>query len=616
CITRSRIWGSPLNIWRCEECKAIRVVDSRRELQQLAIKMPRNLQLHRPWIDEVVLKCESCAGTMNRVPFVLDCWLDSGVAHAASVNYLRDPRLFKELFPYDFVTEAVDQTRGWFYSLLATATIAFDSAPYRNVLCQGHVLDKFGQKMSKSKGNVVWAEQLLEKHGADVLRMYLLSKAAPGDALVFDEDELDQTKRSLGIVWNIFAFSTTYMTLDGFNPNAYALQNLQGALRFEDKWLLSRCQGLIDEISKELESFRLHKASRALLDFAVEDISRLYIRLIRRRTWIESEREEKTAAYWVLNYALSTLVKLMAPFAPHLAEELHEYLQNADSPESIHFQSWPSVNTTLRDTTAERDMDVCRDVARAGLAARQKGQLKLRWPVKLVSVLPSTPECRESLQRTVDVLLSLTNAKEVTILGVGEKPSFIRSVANPKYAVLGRRFKALAPKVAAALSMLDAEKVMQNLSVDGFVNVEVEGEKHRVTADMVEVKEILPEHISSEVCASGIVFVDTTRTRDLLSESVAREIVRRAQIMRKEMQLKIDEYVDVDIQPQEMETHRLIEEMKDYITSEVRIRHLRLMKPQEKPPSGVTKADIHPPGLRKEWELEGETITIDMRKVA
>ncbi|MEM3737167.1 MAG: isoleucine--tRNA ligase [Candidatus Bathyarchaeia archaeon] len=602
CISRSRVWGTPLNIWRCVGCQKVVAVGSRAELEKLAFRLPERLELHRPWIDEVVLRCEVCGGEMRRTPYVLDVWLDSGMAHAAAVNYPKDKSLFEKLYPYDFVTEAVDQTRGWFYSLLATGVLLFDKAPYRSVLCQGHVVDKYEQKMSKSKGNVVWANETLEKYGADLIRIYLLMKAPPEDTLIFDPDDLEQIKRVMSVLWNVFVFTITYMLLDNFKPEAWPLEAVEAYLENEDRWLLSRCQSVQREVTTSLESLRLHKAVRSLLNFVTEDISRFYIRLIRRRTWIEAEEMGKTAAYATLYYALSVAVKLMAPIAPYVTEELYHALTGDTN--SVHSCTWPPFNEKLFDARLEKYMDITREAVKAALAARQRGKMKVRWPIRKVTIVPSSSEAEEALRRQANILANQINAKEVEVQKPGSIPPFIEIVIEPRYERLGPRFKGRVSEVSEALRQMGGklEKRVEELTLN------VGGEEVKLTSEDFAVKESLPKHVVSESFSYGIVYIDITLTRELLAEALAKEIVRRAQVMRKEMQLKIEEYVNLTLQPQEQEIVELLEIMREYITREVRVRSLQITPPEGEVavPSG---------SYVKEWEIWDEIVKIILQRV-
>ena len=605
CISRARIWGSPLNIWKCKKCGHIRVIGTREELKKTAKRLPEKFELHRPWIDQVILPCEKCGDEMVRVPFVVDCWLDSGVAHAASLGYLKSQDLFSKLYPYEFITEAVDQTRGWFYSLLVTATILFDSSPYRRVLCQGHVLDKLGQKMSKSRGNVVWAEDALKSYGADVLRAYLIWKAAPEDTLLFDPDELKQIKRVLGIIWNVYTFATTYMVLDEFNPKEWSLEKVWDNLQPEDLWILSRCQNVIKNVTENLEKLQLHRALREIFDFIVDDVSRFYIRLIRRRTWIETKEISKFAAYATLHKILVETLKLMSPFIPHFTEALHRFLP-VDGLESIHMADWPFVDERLLDKKLEDDFKVCRETVKAVLTARQRKRFKLRWPTKTVFILPANSQIKDSLLRLENVLKNQVNAKEVKVLEVGEKPSFIRVYVKPSPGI-GSKFKSLTPKIMAELNKLESEFLAKKILEEGKIKIKVDGEEVTLTREDFKVIEELPESISKEEFIYGTVFVDTTRTAEIAAEALAKEVVRRAQLMRKEMQLRIEEYIDASIGCEDPESLKLLKVMEDYLKTEVRIRRLNL--------TSLDEVKQKENSYLREWLIEDEKVRIMLEKI-
>ena len=606
CISRARIWGTPLNIWKCQKCGNIKVIGTREELKQHAKKLPSHFELHRPWIDEVILNCEKCGADMVRVSFVVDCWLDSGVAHAASLNYLKNQELFKKLYPFDFITEAVDQTRGWFYSLLVTSTILFGRSPYKRVLCQGHVLDKFGQKMSKSRGNVVWAEDSIKVYGADVLRAYLLWKITPEDALLFDPEELRQIRRLLGIIWNVFTFATTYMTLDNFKPEDWSLEKVWDHLKSEDRWVLSRCQQVIRKVTENLETFQLHKALREIFDFMVEDVSRFYIRLIRRRTWIETKEMEKFAAYTTLYKVLIETLKLLSPFVPHFTEALFRYVSSEGEPESVHMLNWPTPEEKLVDKNLEKDFEVCRETVKAVLTARQKKGFKLRWPTRSVTIIPVNSEVKNSLLRLKDVLTRQINTKELVVLDADTKPSFLHVDLKPNPS-LGSKLKSLTPKVLDSLSRMESKTLTDQILKEGFVKIEVDGKEFILTKEDFRIVEKVPENISREDFVYGSVFVDVTKTQEIVAEAFAKEVVRRAQLMRKEMQLNIEDYVDASIGCEDPESRKLLKSMEDYVKTEVRIRNLDI--------TSLDEVKLVEDSYLKEWFVEEEKIKIRLKKV-
>lgn len=607
CVSRSRVWGSPLNVWTCEKCGDKHVVGTVKELKSLAKSLPRHLELHRPWIDQVILKCPKCGGDMKRVDYVLDCWFDSGVAHAAAIDYLEDNTLFDKLYPYDFVTEAVDQTRGWFYSLIFTGVMLFSKSPYKSVLCQGLIFDKYGQKMSKSKGNVVWALDAMQKVGVDPLRLYMLWKSPPWDALAFDYDEVGQIKRWLSILRNVFAFATTYMDLDEFDPERWTTEKLKKHLRPEDRWLLSRTHSLVKDVTASLEALSLHQPARSVLTFITEDLSRFYIRLVRRRTWVEKEDPDKLAAYATLYKSLSTLLRLLAPFAPYLTEDLYQHLVrsvNSTAPESVHMCYWPTPEEEWIDKKLEDQMEVVKAVISTAFHARQKARLKLRWPIKTVYVVPSDDEVTKAMKDLCDVFLDQVNAKALEILKVGEKPKDVKIVAGLNYAEAGPRFKDKVSEVAEHLKEADGKLVMQKLLEEGKYSLRLrDGTDVDLMSELLVFKEELPDNLTFGDSIHAKVYIDTTRTPELLKESLAKEVVRRTQLMRKEMDLRVEEYVVLLVQAQEKETLDTLKGMRDYLMTEVRARDLHLLGP-EQPFKPSKEAYV------KEWIVDGETVKI------
>ncbi|MGP3666888.1 MAG: isoleucine--tRNA ligase [Candidatus Bathyarchaeota archaeon] len=604
CISRARIWGSPLNVWRCKNCGALTIPGTINELKSLAKKLPSRLELHRPWIDEVTLLCSRCGGDMFREPFVVDCWLDSGVAHSASINALKDEELLKKLYPYDFITEAVDQTRGWFYSLLSTAIILYGKTPYLKVLCQGHVVDKYGQKMSKSRGNVVWVENVLHVYGADVLRAYLIWKASPEATLAFDHEELNQIKRMLSIIWNIFAFATTYMLLDNFKPSEWPMEKVVKDFKAEDKWLFSRFQNVIKNVTVYLETLELNKALRELLDFLIDDVSRFYIRVIRRRTWVESKEIDKFAAYVTLYNVLMDSLKLLSPFTPYIAEALYRFLAE-DGLESIHMYDWPKFNEAFLDEKLEEDFKICREVIKATSTARQRKKFKLRWPVNEVIISPVNSDVMESLLRHTEILLNQVNAKKVTILMAGERPKFLRFEIKPKPS-LGAKFKELTPTILRRVNEISRDELIRTVLEKGFLEIKIDNKNIILTREDFEILEVLPDHISKENFTYGSVFVDVTRTPEIIAEAFARDVVRRAQLMRKEMGLNVEDYVNALIGCESAESIELLKSMENYIKAELRVKQLDIVKIED-----VRQEEN---AYIKDWDVEDEKVKILLEK--
>jgi len=586
CISRQRYWGIPLPIWMCE-CGEIEIVGTLDELRKKS-KMPSDL--HRPHIDDVVLKCPKCNKSMHRVKDVFDVWFDSAVASWATLNFPHDREKFEKWWPSDFITEGHDQTRGWFYSQLGASMVAFDKSPYKSVLMHGFTLDELGRKMSKSLGNVVTPEEVIDKYGVDTLRFYLLLANAPWEDIKFNWKEVQNVRRMLDILWNVYRFPLPYMALDNFDPSAVSLASVSKHLRLEDKWILSRTQSLIGEVEEAMEACELHVATRALQNFVLEDLSHWYIQLIRPRTWIEAEDPDKLAAYRAIYDALMTAIKLLAPFTPFMAEEMYQNL--ASSKMSVHMCDWPKVDKSLMDKSLEAHMDTARSIVDATSTARQKVKRKLRWPVKRIIVAPGDEDAIKAVQLLEDVIKAQTNAKKVVLLKVGEEWDEIRLDVLPDQSVIGPKFKKNAARVIHALRKVDG-KVLRKSIARGY-KLKLDKSEVKITKDMVHFRELLPEHIGAAEFSKGRVYVDAVLTDEIKAEGYAKEIIRRIQDMRKELDLNVEDEIDVMVQIRDESIVQLIENWKTFISTEVRANKLDIA-----PLLKVTG------DLVKKWVVEG-----------
>ncbi|MDK6029102.1 isoleucine--tRNA ligase [Ignisphaera sp. 4213-co] len=414
CISRERYWGTPLPIWTCLKCGHRIAVGSIEELERLSNRKLEDV--HRPWIDKITIKCPRCGSEMFREPFVVDVWMDSGMAHTASLAQINKLEMFNNLFPYDWITEAIDQTRGWFYTLIFTSTSLYSRSPYKKVLCQGHVLDKYGKKMSKSRGNVIWALDFMEKKGADILRLYVTSKAAPWDNINFDPDETDDIKSVLNILWNATNFADTYMSLDKWNAN-----NLHNDIKYllpEDHWILHEVNNLINLVEKAIEENDLHIAARAILNFITESLSHRYITVIRPRVWIEKEAKEKRAAYATLFLVLTALYKVLAPFAPFISEYLYQAFTRKYgyelSKDSVHLERWSRIEIDV-DKNQWSIVNNLFKVADEILALRAKYNIKRRWPLKKMWIRVSNDDEAKLVSMAKHVVQIYANVKSVEI---------------------------------------------------------------------------------------------------------------------------------------------------------------------------------------------------------
>ena len=595
CISRQRYWGIPLPIWICDECTAEEVIGTMEELQERS-NLEGDLDLHRPSVDNITITCK-CGGNMKRVPDVFDVWFDSAVASWATLNYPREHETFDKLWPADFITEGHDQTRGWFYSQLGASMIAFGRAPYKSVLMHGFTLDDTGKKMSKSLGNVVSPEEVVEKYGADSLRFYVLSSNAPWEDLKFNWDEVSTINRMVNIFWNVYRFPLPYMALDNFDPSVVTYDSVKSHLRPEDRWILSRLNSLILSVNEAMDQYNLHRATRPISDFILEDLSRWYVQLIRPRTWTEGDDPDKLAAYRVMYEVLVTVAKVMSPFMPHLAESIYQNLVHnldPDSPESIHMCDWPEVEDALVDTGLEKQMDTVRNIVEAASNARQKVKRKLRWPVRKIVVAAENEEAAQAVETLMSVLLEQTNSKEIMILGSDETWDELGLEAVPQPKAIGPVFKGDAGKVIAAIGSADVISMRDALEDSGEYELEIAGETVAITSEMVRFNETIPEHIASAEFSGGMVYVDAMLTREMESEGYTREVIRRLQDMRKELDLDVEERIKAIVLIKDERILDLVLDWESHIADEVRTKLL------------VIGMDVEPEGdLVKEWDVEG-----------
>ncbi|MEW6593162.1 MAG: isoleucine--tRNA ligase, partial [Candidatus Hadarchaeota archaeon] len=486
CISRQRYWGIPIPIWVCASCGDIDVVGGLEELQKLSGKQLGELDLHRPGVDAVTTKCQKCGGESRRVPDVLDVWFDSGVASWASLKYPKAEEDFKRLWPSEFITEGEDQVTKWFYSQQVLSVVALEDVPYKNVLMHGFVLDEKGRKMSKSLGNVIDPGEVVEKYGADVLRFYMLSTNPPWEDLKFSRTGIDIVNKMMNVLWNVHVFTTNYMALDMFDPNSVDIGVVRENFSKEDLWLLSRAGNLASETGQAMESLDIHRATRAISNFILEDLSRWYIKLIRERVWVERDDPKKLAAYVALYQTMHMLMRIMAPFTPHVAEYIYRDLVRSvfkDSPESVHMLPWISSDEISVDQGLEEGMEAVREVVEAAARLRQDSGIKLRWPVKSTLIKVSDEATVRKLAGLEKLLQGQLNCKELRLLLPGENMFGLRLKLSEKK--LKEKFGGLAPLVAASVERLGVSRVTEAIKHQGFVGLNVSGRKIQVTADAV-----------------------------------------------------------------------------------------------------------------------------------
>jgi isoleucyl-tRNA synthetase len=608
CISRQRYWGIPIPIWKCEKCGSLNVIGTKDELErECGREVP---DLHRPFVDEIRLECE-CGGSMKRVEDIFDVWFDSAVASWATLHF---PSRKDEMdwFPADFIVEGHDQTRGWFYSQLGAGMVGFGKAPYNSVCMHGFTLDEQGRKMSKSLGNVVAPEEVVDKFGADSLRLYVLSQSAPWEDLSFSWEECGNVNRSLNIFWNVYRFPLPYMVLDKFDPAKVTFESVKDHLRVEDRWILSRLQAVIKEVDAGMANYELQKSTRALITFILDDLSRWYVQLVRERTWVEGDDPDKLAAYRVLYDVLGTTVRLMAPYTPYVSERMYQNLVrkvdpssplSADSPLSVHMCDWPIVNEGLLDERLNKDMDIARKIVEASSNARQKAKRKLRWPVRKIVVAADAADVVTAVKDLAGVIKEQTNSKEVVLLAPGEAnvELGVEVVPNPK--AIGPVFKGNAGKVIAELKAASGREMRQALAKDGKYTIELSVGPVAVTPEIVGFRDVIPEHLAVADFQGGKVYVDVELTPELEAEGYTRELIRRIQEMRKLMNLNVEDRIKAEVYVGDAKVLDLLKTMKDYTASEVRANVLDLKDTKE-----VS-------GFVRDWDVEGTPVTIGLEKV-
>ena len=528
-ISRNRYWGTPLNIWECE-CGHRHAIGSIEELKALSDNCPENIELHRPFIDNVTIKCCECGKQMKRVPEVIDCWYDSGSMPFAQHHYpFENKDLFEQQFPAAFISEAVDQTRGWFYSLMAISTLLFDKSPYENVIVLGLVQDENGQKMSKSKGNAVDPFDALQKHGADAIRWYFYSNSAPWLPNRFYADAVTEGQRKfMGTLWNTYAFYILYADIDGFDPSKYTLD--ADKLSVMDRWMLSKLNTLIDTVDGYLDSYAIPETARALQSF-VDDLSNWYVRRCRERFWVKDMTQDKINAYMTLYTALETVIKLSAPMIPFMTEDIYQNMVRRvfkDAPESIHLCDYPVSDKSLIDLELESRMQEVLNVVVLGRAARNSANIKNRQPLGKIYV--GAPD--ELPKELCSIVEDELNIKELEF--VNDSASFVSYAFKPQLRILGPKYGKQLGAIRNALQALDGSKAKKELNANGCIVLNINGADISLTSDDLLIETVQKEGYQAESDNGITVILDTALTPQLIEEGFVRELVSKIQTMRKD----------------------------------------------------------------------------------
>ncbi len=540
-LSRDRYWGTPLPVWVCADCGNIHVMGSKAELKELC-GVEGEIELHRPYLDGLTCKCQKCGGAMKRTPEVIDCWFDSGSMPFAQYHYpFENKQTFEATFPADFISEAVDQTRGWFYTLLVISTILFDKAPFKNCIVLGHVNDKNGIKMSKHKGNVVDPWTVLDKQGADAVRWYFYTGSAPWIPSRFGEEAVSEAQRKyMGTLWNTYAFFTLYADIDGYDPSKYSLDKCK--LTLMDKWVLSKLNSLVKDVDKMLDEYNITDSARAIQDFS-DVLSNWYVRRGRDRYWGSEMTEDKAAAYTTLYHVLVTLAKLTAPYTPFMSEMMYQNLVPAffkEEPVSVHLCSYPVCDESAIDKGLEKGMDDVLDVVVLGRAARNAGNLKNRQPLsELVVCSERKMEIGEELRA---VVLDELNVKEYRV-AEGEE-SLVSYVLKPQLKTLGPKYGKKLKAISTFLSECDTSIVVNAVRGGGAFTVDLDGPVTLFEEDL----QIFTQSKEGYVSATdrGVtVALNTALTEELIEEGVKREIVSKIQTMRKEAGFEVTDRIAV-----------------------------------------------------------------------
>ena len=539
-VSRNRYWGTPLNIWECS-CGCKHAIGSIEELKSMSDNCPDDIELHRPFIDAVTIKCPDCGGEMHRVPEVIDCWFDSGSMPFAQWHYpFENKEIFEENFPADFISEAVDQTRGWFYSLLAISTLIFDKAPYKNVIVLGLVLDKDGQKMSKSKGNAVDPFEALEKYGADAIRWYFYANSAPWLPNKFhDKAVVEGQRKFMGTLWNTYAFYVLYANIDNFDPTKYTLE--YDKLAVMDKWLLSRLNTTVKNVDNNLANYRIPETARALQTF-VDELSNWYVRRCRERFWAKGMEQDKINAYLTLYTALVTICKAAAPMIPFMTEDIYRNLVceiDKTQPESIHLCDFPEVNEDMIDLDLENEMGEVLNAVVLGRACRNAANVKNRQPLSKMYIKAAT----QLSDFYTDIIADELNIKNAVFTDdVSEHTDYL---FKPQLKTLGKRFGKRINALKETLASLDGSKAMKELNETGHITVTLDGVDELIEKDDLLIEALQKDGYVSESNYGITVVLDTNLTPELIEEGYVREIISKVQNMRKDSGFEVMDHINV-----------------------------------------------------------------------
>ncbi len=592
-ISRNRYWGTPLNVWECE-CGHMHSIGSIAELKEMSDNCPEDIELHRPYIDAVTIKCPKCGKEMHRVPEVIDCWFDSGSMPFAQHHYpFENQDLFEKQFPADFISEAVDQTRGWFYSLLAISTLIFNKAPYKNVIVLGHVQDADGQKMSKSKGNAVDPFDALQKHGADAIRWYFYENSAPWIPNRFKDEWVTEGQRKfMGTIWNTYAFYVLYANIDEFDPTKYTLE--YDKLPVMDKWILSKLNSVVKAVDDYLFNYKITEAARVLDDF-VDEMSNWYVRRSRERFWAKGMEQDKINAYMTLYTTLVTLVKTAAPMIPFMTEDIYQNLVvriDKNAPESIHLCDFPEVKEEWINPQLEKDMEEVLEVVVIGRACRNAANIKNRQPIGNMYIKAES----QLSEFYLDIIRDELNVKNVEFKE--DVRSFTSYSFKPQLKTVGPKFGKLLNQIRTALTGLDGNAAMDEINATGALKLNIDGNEIELLKEDLLIDIAQVEGFVSDSNGKVTVVLDTNLTPELIEEGFVREVISKIQTMRKEADFEVTDKITVYVKDND-KIIELVKKNLDEIKSDVLAEEVV-----------IGSAD----GYVKEWNINGEDVTIGVKQ--
>ncbi len=595
-ISRNRYWGTPLNVWECEDCSHMEAIGSRDELEKMSGNpAAQTVELHRPYIDEITCTCPECAKTMKRVPEVIDCWFDSGAMPFAQHHYpFENQDLFEKQFPAQFISEAVDQTRGWFYSLLAESTLLFNKSPFENVIVLGHVQDENGQKMSKSKGNSVDPFEALETYGADAIRWYFYINSAPWLPNRFHGKAVQEGQRKfLGTLWNTYAFFVLYANIDQFDATRYSLE--YDKLPVMDKWLLSKLNTVVKEVDNYLDQYRIPEAARVLDNF-VDEMSNWYVRRSRERFWAKGMEQDKINAYMTLYTALVTICKCAAPMVPFMTEEIYRNLVcsvDQDAPESIHLCDFPVANEAMIDKKLEESMEEVLKIVVMGRAARNTASIKNRQPIGTMYV--KAEKVLDDFYQ--DIIKDELNVKQIVFSE--DVSAFTTYSFKPQLKTVGPKYGKQLGGIKAYLSDMDGSAAMETLKTNGALTFTVDGTEVSLAEEDLLIDMAQKEGFIAEADNYVTVVLDTNLTEDLIEEGFVYEIISKIQTMRKDADFEVMDHIKVTINGNEK-------------VAQIAARNEGMIAGKVLAEAIVTEEELT---VSKEWNVNGEKVTIGVEKV-